>query len=103
MDSARTAGRNLNNDGSGDEMADLDAVDPELGDNDIYTYLNGWVADMNKYEERSRNSMVMMTSARILPSTIMDKTLLIMTKGSSPSGIVETGLYRRQRSHQCFV
>ena len=40
-----------NNDGSGDEMADLDAVDPELGDNDIYTYLNGWVADMNKYEE----------------------------------------------------
>lgn len=41
-----------NNDGSGDEMADLDAVDPELGDNDIYTYLNGWVADMNKYEKR---------------------------------------------------
>jgi hypothetical protein len=41
-----------NNDGSGDEMADLDAVDPELGDNDIYTYLNGWVADMNKYEEK---------------------------------------------------
>ena len=41
-----------NNDGSGDEMADMDAVDPELGDNDIYTYLNGWVADMNKYEEK---------------------------------------------------
>ena len=33
-------------------MADMDAVDPELGDNDIYTYLNGWVADMNKYEEK---------------------------------------------------
>ena len=41
-----------NNDGSGDEMADMDAVDPELGDNDIYTYLNGWVADMDKYEEK---------------------------------------------------
>lgn len=39
------------NDGTGDVFQDFDAVDPELGDNDIYTRLAGWVKDLNDYRQ----------------------------------------------------
>lgn len=39
------------NDGSGDVLQDFDNVDPELGDNDVYTRLAGWVKDLNDYRQ----------------------------------------------------